>query len=132
MTAQEYLQFECPALYANTASMNYFIAAAREELSASVLGAMYEKAVAYLAAHKYTLTTQSTALGGTAGRVTSKTEGRLSVTFGGLAQSTSNNEYTLTNYGIQLQAILDKVGLRASSTSPDLQLIMDADYGFIS
>jgi hypothetical protein len=132
MIAQDYLQYECPTLYNLTATMNYFVTAAREELSASILGAMYEKAVAYLAAHKYSLTTQSTALGGTAGRITSKTEGRLSVSFGGLATSNSNNEYTLTNYGIQLQAILDKAGLRASSTSPDLQYLMDATYESIS
>lgn len=131
MTAQEYLQFECPALYAATASMNYFIAAAREELSASVLGAMYEKAVAYLAAHKYSLTIQSTALGGTAGRITSKTEGRLSVTFGGI-DSSSSDEYSLTNYGIQLKNIFTNAGLLASSTSTNLQSIMDADCGFIS
>ena len=131
MTAQEYLQYECPALYTLTASMDYYIASAREELSASVLGAMYEKAVAYLAAHKYTLATQSTALGGTAGRVTSKTEGRLSVTFGGVNPN-ATSEYALTNYGIQLQGILDKAGLRASSSSTVLQQIMDIPDGFIS
>jgi hypothetical protein len=131
MTAQEYLQYECPPLYAATASMTYFITSAREELSASVLGAMYEKAVAYLAAHKYILTTQSTTLGGTAGRVVSKTEGRLSVTFGGI-DSSSSDEYSLTNYGIQLKNIFMNAGLVASSTNTNLQAIMDADCGFIS
>lgn len=131
MTAQEYLQYECPSLCALTATMDYYIASAREELSASVLGAMYEKAVAYLAAHKYTLTTQSTALGGTAGRITSKTEGRLSVTFGGVNPN-ATSEYALTNYGIQLQGILDKAGLRATSSSTVLQQIMDTTDGFIS
>ena len=115
MTAEEILQYECPALYALTATMNYYVASARLELSASALGGFYERAVAYLAAHRYSLTVQTTAVGAGAGRITSKTEGRLSVSFGGIDSAT--DDYGLTNYGLQLKGIIDKCGLKASSTS---------------
>ena len=115
MTAEEILQYECPALYALTATMNYYVASARLELSASVLGGFYERAVAYLAAHRYSLTVQTTAVGAGAGRITSKTEGRLSVSFGGIDSAT--DDYGLTNYGLQLKGIIDKCGLKASSSS---------------
>ena len=116
MTAEEILQYECPALYALTATMNYYVASARLELSASVLGVFYDKAVAYLAAHRYSLNTvQNSAVGAGAGRITSKTEGRLSVSFGGIDSAT--DDYGLTNYGIQLKGIIDKCGLVASSSS---------------
>ena len=115
MTAEEILQYECPALYALTATMNYYVASARLELSASALGGFYERAVAYLAAHRYSLTVQTTAIGAGAGRITSKTEGRLSVSFGGIDSAT--DDYGLTNYGLQLKGIIDKCGLKASSSS---------------
>ena len=115
MTAEEILQYECPALYALTATMNYYVASARLELSASALGGFYERAVAYLAAHRYSLTVQTTAVGAGAGRITSKTEGRLSVSFGGIDSAT--DDYGLTNYGLQLKGIIDKCGLKASSSS---------------
>ena len=115
MTAEEILQYECPALYALTATMNYYVASARPELSASALGGFYERAVAYLAAHRYSLTVQTTAVGAGAGRITSKTEGRLSVSFGGIDSAT--DDYGLTNYGLQLKGIIDKCGLKASSSS---------------
>ena len=115
MTAEEILQYECPALYALTATMNYYVASARLELSVSALGGFYERAVAYLAAHRYSLTVQTTAVGAGAGRITSKTEGRLSVSFGGIDSAT--DDYGLTNYGLQLKGIIDKCGLKASSSS---------------
>jgi len=115
MTAEEILQYECPALYVLTATMNYYVASARLELSASALGGFYERAVAYLAAHRYSLTVQTTAVGAGAGRITSKTEGRLSVSFGGIDSAT--DDYGLTNYGLQLKGIIDKCGLKASSSS---------------
>ena len=115
MTVEEILQCECPALYALTATMNYYVASARLELSASALGGFYERAVAYLAAHRYSLTVQTTAVGAGAGRITSKTEGRLSVSFGGIDSAT--DDYGLTNYGLQLKGIIDKCGLKASSSS---------------
>lgn len=115
MTAEEILQYECPALYALTTTMNYYVASARLELSASALGGFYERAVAYLAAHRYSLTVQTTAIGAGAGRITSKTEGRLSVSFGGIDSAT--DDYGLTNYGLQLKGIIDKCGLKASSSS---------------
>jgi len=115
MTAEEILQYECPALYALTATMNYYVASARLELSASALGGFYERAIAYLAAHRYSLTVQTTAVGAGAGRITSKTEGRLSVSFGGIDSAT--DDYGLTNYGLQLKGIIDKCGLKASSSS---------------
>lgn len=115
MTAEEILQYECPALYALTATMNYYVASARLELSAGALGGFYERAVAYLAAHRYSLTVQTTAVGAGAGRITSKTEGRLSVSFGGIDSAT--DDYGLTNYGLQLKGIIDKCGLKASSSS---------------
>ena len=115
MTAEEILQYECPALYALTATMNYYVASARLELSASALGGFYERAVAYLAAHRYSLTVQTTAVGAGAGRITSKTEGRLSVSFGGIDSAT--DDFGLTNYGLQLKGIIDKCGLKASSSS---------------
>ena len=115
MTAEEILQYECPALYALTTTMNYYVASARLELSASALGGFYERAVAYLAAHRYSLTVQTTAVGAGAGRITSKTEGRLSVSFGGI--DSAADDYGLTNYGLQLKGIIDKCGLKASSSS---------------
>lgn len=115
MTTEEILQYECPALYTLTATMNYYVASARLELSASALGGFYERAVAYLAAHRYSLTVQTTAVGAGAGRITSKTEGRLSVSFGGIDSAT--DDYGLTNYGLQLKGIIDKCGLKASSSS---------------
>jgi hypothetical protein len=95
--------------------MEYFIASAREELSASVLGILYEKAVAYLAAHRYTIVDQIRSTGGSSGRVTQKTEGRLSISFGGV--SSDGDDYSLTNYGLQLKSLIHKSGAIASSSS---------------
>ncbi len=100
MSAAEYLQMICPALYSDS-SRDQWIAMAGEELSSCFFGSSYQKAVALYAAHQYMLANRPS---GDSGIVTSKKEGGLSVSYD-VPDMEGGQALELTHYGLQLKQL---------------------------
>lgn len=103
ISALQYLTLRAPALATN-ANVGLYIDAAREDLSECYLGAVYEKAVAMLAAHTMTLSLDPARSGGVGGSVTSKSEGALSIGFS--AGSAGGSDWGQTSYGLELTRLM--------------------------
>lgn len=100
MSAAEYLQLICPALYSDS-SRSQWIAMAGEELSSCFFGSSYQKAIALYAAHQFTLAHRPS---GDAGVITSKKEGGLSVSYD-VPDMEGGQALELTHYGLQLRQL---------------------------
>ena len=101
MTPEEYLSMICPTLL-TVSGYNNYITMAQNMTSSGYFGTNYNYAVALRAAHIYTL---SALRNGEAGMVTQKTEGRMSMSFGGMGSISS--ELMMTSYGMQLQNLIN-------------------------
>jgi hypothetical protein len=110
MTALQILEVICPPLY-NTENVQDHLDLASQGLSRCFFGDRYNEAVALMAAHRYVMNVQQ---GGGAGVVTYKAAGRYMQSLGGIG--VIRKELELTNYGRQLQTIIDSRG-RASTTN---------------
>jgi hypothetical protein len=99
-TPEEYLAVVCPSMMTVSGYENY-ITLAETLTSSGFFGTNYGFAVALRAAHLYTLAAKRR---GEGGMITQKTEGRLSVTYGGIGNITS--ELMMTSYGMQLQGLI--------------------------
>jgi len=105
LSPAEIIKAVCPDL-ANSASLDTYLAMAAESLSAGFFGAMYNHAVAYKAAHLFTLMdAMSGDLAATHGApVASMSEGGLSVSF---AQNAADDSaLASTKYGKMLIGIM--------------------------
>ena len=101
-TALQYLASIAPT-YASRADVEVFIDMARTEMSQAYFGTQYEIALAYLTAHKMALFTTASRSGGTAGAVSSKSEGSLSISFGSVGNSA--NSLNQTSFGAEYNRI---------------------------
>lgn len=125
------LQTICPLLYAD-AGVQDWLDLADQQCAVSGWGAVRIQAVAYLAAHTWTVAKReqqaaaSSVYGGPVGALTSQRAGDLSLTFAspvsasGGAYTAEDQEYTTTSYGLRY------LGLRNSRPSFGAMLI-DAD-----
>ena len=111
MTSLEILAVYCPALYADPLVESH-LTLARQGLSASFFGARYNEAVALLAAHRYYL---NSIRGGESDVVTYKASGRMMQSNGGVG--VIREELELTNYGMQLKALIRQMTAMASVSS---------------
>lgn len=96
MNPEEYLAVLCPTIL-TVSGYNVFIDMAEGVTSSGFFGSQYNLAVALRAAHLYVLNRKR---GGEGGFITEKREGRMSVSYGGVDNVTS--ELQLTSYGVQL------------------------------
>lgn len=101
MTAEQIIQTICNEL-ADSPSLSQYIQIAKESLSSSFFGKLYEQAVAYKACHLFTLTKPSElnnilSIGG--GSVNHLQEGGISVGFNSIL---SDKELSSTKYGRML------------------------------
>jgi len=103
MTALEYMAVIAPNLAAMP-NASVFIDMARTELGVSYFGDQFEIALAYLTAHKMTLLTDTARSGGTAGGVSSKSEGSLSISFSSIGAGSANSLYQ-THFGVEFVRI---------------------------
>jgi hypothetical protein len=106
MDALTYLQAIAPDLASNP-SVSVFIDMASQEIDAGLFGASYQLALAYLVAHKMTLFLNSARAGGTTGNITSKSEGSLSVAFGGVKGGGISASLAQTSYGVEFNRLLN-------------------------
>lgn len=107
-----------PTLYAD-AGVQDWLDLADQQLGTTDWGAVRIQAVAYLAAHQWTLAQREAAAlasgtyGGPAGPVTSQRAGDLAITYGSPLSSPSGSvdaadmEYTTTTYGLRFLALRD-------------------------
>ncbi len=100
LTSTQIIQLECSDLYDNP-NVNTWISYAQEQLASCVLGDEYNRAVALLACHMYSLSSRSL---GSAGNATSIKEGGLAV---GFSSSGITGDLGQTSYGVQLKNLLD-------------------------
>lgn len=81
LTIDQILSTKCPDLYADPNRATY-IALAKDRVSSCAFGLNYNLAVALLAAHDYTMDSRTLA---SAGTISSKKEGGLSISYGGIS-----------------------------------------------
>lgn len=96
------------------ARIQIFIDDSELEMSESYWGDLFARGQSYLTAHLLALGEQSAtgASGGTAGPVTSKSVGGVSVSFGGPTITDSTEGYWLTtSYGQEYWRLLQQIGL---------------------
>lgn len=115
MDALSHLALLAPTLALN-ANASAYVEQAREELSDCFFGTNYEKAVALLTAHTMTMALDPMRAGGTAGSITSKSEGQLSVGFS--AGSASGSDWGQTSYGMALSRLMQSGGVGFMVTGP--------------
>ena len=101
MTAEQIIQTICPEL-SDSPSLSQYTQIARESLSRSFFGKLYEQAIAYKACHLFTLTKSSqlnemTSLAG--GSINHLQEGGITL---GFNNSNSDKELSETKYGRML------------------------------
>lgn len=104
-TASEVLSAIAPQFDA-TPRRSELLAQAEEATSLTHFGSQRERAVALRAAHWLALYTASARLDGSAGPITSKSEGSLSVGFGG-AGNRSSSSLGQTSYGQELLTLIN-------------------------
>lgn len=83
-----------------------FITLASQNVNTCLFGVKADQAIAYLAAHYLTLSTDPSRSGGATGAITSKKEGDLSIGYGAVAAGAGEEALSLTHYGmtfLQLQ-----------------------------
>lgn len=105
MTAEQIIKTICPEL-SDSPSLSQYVQIARESLSRSFFGKLYEQAVAYKACHLFILTKPSelnemTSVGG--GSVNHLQEGGITI---GFNNSNSENELSSSKYGRMLLALM--------------------------
>lgn len=101
MTAEQIIQTICPEL-AGSPSLSQFLQIARESLSSSFFGKLYNQAIAYKACHLFTMTkptelNEITSIGG--GSVNHLQEGGITI---GFNNTNSDEELSSTKYGRML------------------------------
>lgn len=111
MVANEILSIICSGLYSDP-NMEGYVTLARDDISQCFFGANYEKAVALMAAHSYTLNTIRQSESGV---ITYKAAGRMMQSYGGVG--VIRDDLELTNYGMQLKGLIRKSSVGASVTS---------------
>ena len=101
ISATQYVTLVAPS-YAGNANLSLYLAAAAEQMNTCQWGNNYNQAQAYLACHMIAMT-DSVRSGAVGGAITSKTEGKLSISFG---SSTGNSDLSATSYGLAYQRLL--------------------------
>lgn len=101
MTAEQIIETICPEL-SDSPSLSQYVQIAKESLSRSFFGKLYEQAIAYKACHLFTITKPSelneiTSVGG--GSVNHLQEGGITV---GFNNANSDKELSETKYGRML------------------------------
>ena len=76
-----------------------FLELAGQSVNTCLFGVKADQAVAYLAAHYLTLSTDPARSGGASGAVTSKKEGDLSITYGASGAGAGEEALSLTHFG---------------------------------
>lgn len=101
MSAEQIIQTICPEL-SDSPSLSNFIQIAKESLSSTFFGDLYNQAVAYKACHLFTLTASKKSIQaqlGAGGEITSYSEGGISI---GFSAGSSDKELASTKYGRML------------------------------
>jgi hypothetical protein len=115
-SAEEWIDQLYPELALSPAK-DMYIEDAVASLSSAVFGTQYNKAVALLACHEFYMTSRPA---NETGLVTSKTEGRTSISFWNSIKEGSSSTYGLSSFGKQLKAMIRRLGISASVGDPDV------------
>jgi hypothetical protein len=101
-TPSQILVAICPALAADAVALPIFLELSIQKTDSGFFGADYAQAVALRAAHMYTMSRP----GREGGAVTSKTEGRLSMSFAAPAGAAAGSNLALSSYGQELRGLI--------------------------
>lgn len=104
----------CPRLSVSTAS-DIYIELATDQTSASYFGKYYNYAIALLASHIFTMDVSRPT--GDSGMITSKTEGRTSVSYWNATNIKSNSDLHMTSYGKRYLSLIHKISPAVLGTS---------------
>lgn len=115
LTVDNHIQYLNSTLYAATAAKSYYTEVATGELSSAVYGTMYNRAIALLACHYYTLDAVRSSGSGAGGVMTAFSEGRASVQFA-TSEGKGSSSLNLTYYGQLLMALRKSLGPAATTT----------------
>lgn len=110
-SVDEILAVICPKIL-TVAGYNVYVDMATNRTASNYFGDRYNEAIALRAAHMYVL---NTVRGGQAGVETYKMEGRLAISYGGTG--VIRDELELTNYGMQLKALIRSCQAAVTTTS---------------
>ena len=118
-TVNEYIQAICPRLFASP-TLDVYTSIGESMCSSSFFGSFYNYAVALSASHNFAV--DASRPDGSAGLVTSKSEGRLSVHYWNEIPKGSHSDYHMTSYGKKLVALIHRIGGAASVSNPEVTL----------
>jgi hypothetical protein len=104
----------CPRL-TSSASVDLYKELALESISAEYFGTHVNYAIALMASHIFTMDTQRP--NGDSGMITSKTEGRLSISYWNAINIRSNSDLHMTSYGKRYLSLIHKISPAVLSSS---------------
>ncbi len=107
-SSENIIELICPTLF-NDSNLSDWLAYAQECVDRCFFGGDYNKAVAYMACHMFSLAGSRPS--GESGVITSKKEGDLAISFGGIP---GDDELDLTYFGQQYKRL--RKGTRAGIT----------------
>ena len=116
LSTEEWLDTLCPEL-ALSPNVDTYILMAKKVLNEMVWGVDYAYAVALRASHDFTMAQRA---GDETGLLTSKTEGKLSVSYWNSVNDKTKKTLYLTRYGRALLELMNTKGLRFSIGVPDV------------
>lgn len=118
-TVDEFIQAICPKLFASP-TRDVYVSIGESMCSSTFFGSLHTYAVALCASHNFSV--DASRPDGSAGLVTSKSEGRLSVHYWNEIPKGSHSDYHMTSYGKKLVALIHRIGGAASISNPDICL----------
>lgn len=110
--AKQILQKVCPEIATDGEAVAVFVDLASGRCSHAYFGKLWDQAVAYLAAHMWTVSNRGGDAG--AGGITSKREGDLSI---GYASGNNDSLFGSTSYGLFYLSLLRQCGAGVTITS---------------
>jgi len=112
LSVKQIIEVRCPGLYTST-GLDIYIEIAENQISSCYYGSNRNLAVALLSCHQYTMDQR----GGTAGTISTKREGDLSVSYSTIASKNGGSDLDQTSYGKELQSLTRKSGSGAISVT---------------
>jgi hypothetical protein len=117
-SAEDYIQIKYPTFYAS-GNMPIYIDMASYNTDSVFFGTTYYLALALRACHLYYIDQKSTKDGGL---LTSKTEGRISVSYWNSPNKNSKSDLSMSDYGKQLLSLIHSISGIVSTSSTEVAL----------
>lgn len=109
LTIKDIIELRSPEFFENP-NIDKYIELAEQRVNQDVFGDHYENAVALTVMHMMALTERSDGSVSAGGSITSMKEGKLSLSFGSMSNSSGSNDLSQTSWGQELQDLIRDLG----------------------